>query len=171
MADIGKHFPTFFVLISFIFVSRPKFFYYLCIYALHFSLVGFMKIIYARPRPFMITSEITPLQCSKSFGNPSGHSHNAAFFTLVLFLDIFHGRTLPFKTKPAFFNRFEYCVGLCIMLFCMITIPTSRFVLGAHSLDQILFGFTLGIWSAILLHFRLRDNLMAFVDHTLKQSI
>lgn len=31
-----------------------------------------------------------------------------------------------------------------------------------HSIDQILFGFTLGIWAALLLHFGLRDHVINY---------
>lgn len=32
---------------------------------------------------------------------------------------------------------------------------------GLHSIDQILFGFTLGIWLAIYFHYRMREIILA----------
>ena len=47
----------------------------------------------------------------------------------------------------------------------MITIPFGRYVLGAHSLDQIIYGTTLGIWSGLTMHFLVRDNLISHIEY------
>lgn len=38
--------------------------------------------------------------------------------------------------------------------------PFARFYLGVHSLDQILYGTSLGIWGGIVCHFLLRDGVI-----------
>jgi hypothetical protein len=58
---------------------------------------AYFKLAYADPRPYMMSSDIQPFSCSKGFGNPSGHSSAAAVFSIVLFLDYFHGN--PIKSN------------------------------------------------------------------------
>lgn len=51
---------------------------------------------------------------------------------------------------------------MCLLLsiYWAASIPYSRFLLGAHSLDQIVYGSTLGVWEAFTLHWLVRDNLI-----------
>ena len=37
---------------------------------------------------------INTISCSKQFGMPSGHSSSALLFSIILFLDVFHGEPL-----------------------------------------------------------------------------
>lgn len=53
-----------------------------------------------------------------------------------------------------------YAIAAVVCIFFMAVIPYSLYALGMNSLDQISFGFTLGIWSAILMHFKLRDHVI-----------
>lgn len=78
------------VAISF-FGLRPRFFYYLCILSMIVMMISYMKIAYHEPRPYMIEPGITPLSCSRAFGQPSGHSMSAALIAITMVLDIFHG--------------------------------------------------------------------------------
>jgi membrane-associated phospholipid phosphatase len=135
--------------ITFLCGSRPKFIYYLAAFSLDKSLVGLMKQLYHDPRPFMVDTTIHAYHCSKEFGNPSGHSSAAALIATLLYLDI--GQHL----RPAF----KY-PSLFIAMFWALAIPFSRYLLGVHSLDQVVYGFSLGLWSAITLHFVLREPII-----------
>ena len=55
---------------------------------LFFQIFG--KIIYAEPRPFMVSDIINPIGCSYEWGQPSGHSMMASGFALFIFMDYFH---------------------------------------------------------------------------------
>jgi membrane-associated phospholipid phosphatase len=46
----------------------------------------------------------------------------------------------------------------------MITIPFGRYVLGAHGLEQIIFGISLGICSGLIMHFLVRDNIISHIE-------
>ena len=48
-----------------------------------------------------------------------------------------------------------------------LTIGYSRLFLGVHSMNQILFGFLLGIWMAFTLHFIFRDKVLENVQRLL----
>jgi len=85
-------------------------------------------------------------------------------YFLFVFLDIFHGRTVLKNDKPYFYSNFLYVASMLICTFCAIIVPTSRFFLGVHSLDQLIYGFTLGVSSAIFCHVMVRDTFMLFVE-------
>lgn len=40
----------------------------------------------------------------------------------------------------------------------------TRFLVAAHSLDQIIYGISLGLWSGFTMHFLVRDNLMEHIQ-------
>ena len=42
--------------------------------------------------------------------------------------------------------------------------------MGVHSLDQIMFGSSLGVWSGLTMHFLVRDNLLRHVEKLIKSS-
>ena len=57
-------------------------------------IISFFKLAYHYPRPWVISSSIIPISCSKEFGNPSGHSSASSLFSIFLILDAFHGTPL-----------------------------------------------------------------------------
>ena len=58
-----------------------------------------------------------------------------------------------------FYSKTVYFTSLIFGLFYFVTIPYTRFLVGVHSLDQIVFGLSLGLWNALTMHFFVRDNL------------
>ena len=77
-------------LVVFNFSTREKSFYCLFSLTVITCLNQEIKQIYHQPRPYMTIEEVEVLKCSKSFGNPSGHSSLSACFYLTLFLLYFH---------------------------------------------------------------------------------
>jgi hypothetical protein len=52
---------------------------------------------------------------------------------------------------------------MLIVLFALgLAISYSRLVLGVHSLDQLIFGWSLGIWAACTCHFVFRQRLLDY---------
>jgi membrane-associated phospholipid phosphatase len=148
-------------ILFFIFGTRSKSFYYLAVFALDKVQVNMYKLAFAEPRPYMIASNIHPFTCSKQFGMPSGHSSASWTITMCFFLDMFHGKSQPYF-KVQYFKWYQY---ILVLLLCWIwagSIPFSRYLLGAHSLDQIVFGMINGTFNGIILHFFVRDH---FIDH------
>jgi membrane-associated phospholipid phosphatase len=74
----------------FAFSSRDRAFYILLVHTMASIVNKNLKIIYRNPRPYMVDAEITAFGCSKSFGNPSGHSSLSACLYVTLLLLIFH---------------------------------------------------------------------------------
>jgi membrane-associated phospholipid phosphatase len=95
---------------------------------------------------------------------PSGHSSASQVISIVLILDVFHGHERQIK----FYSNKAYIAAIIVCLFWSATIPYTRFLLGVHSLDQIIYGITLGIWAGLTLHFIVRDHLIEHVERLIK---
>jgi len=120
--------------ICFLFGTRSKFFYFLSMLTLDKVIISYFKLAYAEPRPYMISSDITPVTCSKAFGQPSGHSSASLLVSIVLFMDTFHGRTNPYY-RPKVYSNYAYFGALFVAIYWPLTIPFTRYLMGAHSLD------------------------------------
>mmetsp|Transcript_16511 Transcript_16511/g.28045 ORF Transcript_16511/g.28045 Transcript_16511/m.28045 type:complete len:145 (-) Transcript_16511:1056-1490(-) len=51
-----------------------------------------------------------------------------------------------------------------------IGIPLSRFIVGVHSLDQIIYGCSLGIWGGLVLHYVVRVPLIIHISCVIKME-
>jgi len=156
-----------FIGVTFFWGRRSKLMYYLIFFALDKSCVNYFKLAYHDPRPYMINPNIKPISCSRAFGNPSGHSSSSLIVPIVVFLDIFHGKTHKYY-KPEFFATPPYVISLFVAIFWPATIPFTRYVLGVHSLDQILFGVSLGIWGGLTCHFVIRDHVINHMEESFR---
>lgn len=98
-----------------------------------------MKIIYKNTRPFMDNYILFKGSCDGGFGNPSGHS----LISLFIYLSFFH-----YLIKIKYINENKLLKILLGILFSVLTILVliSRFILGLHSINQIIFGAFIGIW-------------------------
>ena len=77
---------------------------------------------------------------------------------VALFLDVFHGSTKNHNLK--FHGYLVYFSSLFLAIFWATTIPFTRYLMGVHSLNQIVYGTSLGLWAALTMHFLLRDYLL-----------
>ena len=145
------------VVVTFLCGTRPKYLYYLAAFSLDKCLIGIMKQIYHNPRPYMVDSDIHAYHCSKEFGNPSGHSSSACLISVLLYLDIGQNLRMVFKIP-----------SLLLSLFWAIGIPFSRYLLGVHSLDQVVYGFTLGLWSGLTMQYVLKEPIMRHAANIIK---
>ena len=179
------------MVVAFLFGSRERYIYYVSVYMFDKLYIGYLKLAYHEPRPYMAEGNIHPLSCSKAFGTPSGHSSASVTFAIVLFLDVMHGQNplveKRFDDKGKFvidqssiaaaFNKsnwmkkslpyafFGWVSWLMLAVLCLgwaTCIPFSRWILGVHGLDQIIFGIQLGLWTGLTSHFFVRDNLFRF---------
>jgi len=99
--------------------------------------VGILKMLYANPRPYFESDEILSVSAEGGWGNPSGHSFTAVCFILSFWKIFFQIQSLKEKEnlkKASFF----LAVGI------IFAILFSRLLIGAHSLNQIIFGGLLG---------------------------
>ena len=115
------------------------------------TIMNLTKMAYHEPRPFFVDADIKVYGCSAEYGNPSGHSLFAAAFAFFLFLDIFESPHTKFKRWGL-----SYCISLFFVLAYTILIGFARLYVGVHTLNQVIYGWQLGIWISFYFHFALR---------------
>ena len=104
-----------------------------------------LKIIYHDPRPFWKEKNLYK-ECEGGFGNPSGHS----FGSCATYLGIYHlsMRNKYFKKK----NNIKIFFFFFTLIFIFL-IMISRLYNGTHSINQIIYGFLLGLSIYFLMFF------------------
>jgi len=100
-------------------------------------IVEILKNIYGNSRPFWIDTSLFKV-CEGGWGNPSGHSISSAAGFLGLWSTIFDVEY--FDNKP--FWKFS---ALCAFVAVIFLILFSRLFLAAHSLNQVIYGASLGL--------------------------
>ena len=109
------------------------------IYSAYFT--NLMKMIYQSDRPNWRSKYLT-YYCNYEYGNPSGHSFNS----INMFLCLAHIFVKYFKIK----NVLKICIFL-LSIFISLLIMLTRFILAAHSINQVLYGALLGFGVYIIL--------------------
>ena len=127
-----------FYMIIFLFFPLNISFFILLIIIYSSYFIGLLKMIYKESRPYW-ESEILDIVCNKGYGNPSGHS----LISGSLFFSLPHIITNYFSSIKK--NKILKIIIFCIFFILALLIMISRFILGAHSLNQIIYGFTFGI--------------------------
>lgn len=131
-------FPIFAIILVFFPISSSFLTLQALIYSIYFT--NLLKIIYRNGRPYW-ESEILDVVCNSGYGNPSGHSVTSTTYYLTL---------------PHIVTNFDYfrktTIGkilriVIFILFCILgaLVMISRIMLGAHSINQVIFGFTIGL--------------------------
>ena len=67
-------------------------------------------------------------------------------------------------------NKVLYAFGLLVTAFMVVNIGMSRFMLGAHSFDQVLYGWTYGLWFAFFLFKYARPILQRHIRRLLESN-
>ena len=132
--------PVSFVLVFYTLI-QSSFYIAGFLFILHFH--SLMKIWYGSSRPFWENTKLYKGIADGGFGNPSGHTITTIYLHLTLF----------FYLRETFLNK-KYKYQIIILLFFIIFIILvilSRIILGIHSLNQVLYGSGLGIFSSLLI--------------------
>jgi membrane-associated phospholipid phosphatase len=64
-----------------------------------------------------------------------------------------------------------YISTLIVAITFFVCMGFARIYQGVHSLDQVLYGYQLGIWGALYFYYCLRDFIIHHVDVTLKERL
>jgi len=141
------------------FNDRARAFYYVVMLTALLCVMNLGKLFYHQARPFWVSSAIQAYSCSVQYGNPSGHSIFAMGTSLTIWLD-YNASMQQAKYANSVFSKWYMRLAL-LVLACSFgfSIGYSRIVLGAHSWNQTLFGWQLGLWLACTLHFVFRERL------------
>ena len=134
----GEYFMAIPVLIVLCFFTLIKSYIFLTFFIFCLQFHSLMKVWYGSKRPFWERPSLYKGLCDGGFGNPSGHSITTAFLYLSLFI--------YFKeTKRLYKKYLILIIILIIFLAWIIIIILSRIILGLHSVNQVIYGATLGV--------------------------
>jgi membrane-associated phospholipid phosphatase len=113
-------------------------------------LTGILKAIHCDPRPFWSDNLVRSIgfYCPQEYGNPSGHSW---FITVLCFAFVID-----------FYGVGKKYLHLVVSLALLVLVPMSRMYLGAHSLNQVLEGLTLGLAINIIYVLVLKKHICNF---------
>ena len=117
-----------------------------------------LKLIYSDPRPFWLNTALFQGKCETSYGNPSGHSLLSFFF----YLSFSYYLCQINKIKS---NNIYKISIYCLALFIAALTAFSRLALGVHSVDQVLYGSLLGIFSFLIFAFMFKIYDMPLNDY------
>lgn len=131
-------FPVFLIIFLFFPLSSSFLTLQVLIYSIY--LTNLFKIIYRNGRPYW-ESDILDIVCNSGYGNPSGHSVTSAAYYLTLPHIVTNFEYFRKSTKGLILKIIIFCLFIIIGALCII----SRVILSAHSINQIIYGFTLGL--------------------------
>lgn len=112
----------------------------------------------------MVDDKIKVFGCTDEYGNPSGHAFFTAAGHFFVFLDILHSDKEKKYSLPVYYVLLFLTVSLTFL------VGFARFYLGLHTINQIVYGWSLGIILAFYFHFCLRDTIIEYVDNYLLSS-
>lgn len=120
-------------------------------YVLSIGINFLLKVIIARPRPYVANPNILNKLTTVGYSFPSGHSVSVIFIVLaVVFLMIILHRHSKFKLyQKLWFRILIYVLASLIVFFTLI----ARMYLGQHYLSDILVGLSLGTVCFIATYF------------------
>jgi len=125
------------VIYALVFLFMPLNYSFLILQVIVYSsyIANTMKMIYQSDRPNW-KSDLLTYTCNYGYGNPSGHS----LTSISLYLCLSHVLVNHFRISP----MFNILIFMLFIIFSVL-IMISRYILGAHSINQILYGFSLGL--------------------------
>ena len=149
-------FPLEILLLTTDYKYRARQVYLIFLFTITLAVMNITKMAYHEARPFWENSTLFAGDCSSEYGNPSGHSMTSAVFAIAMILE----------AAEAVKGTIVLRVGLgvltgLVMTAYFILLGWSRMILGVHSINQVLYGWILGIWLALACHFCLRDSIIA----------
>ena len=134
-------YPLFYGIDIFIFLflffrrNKKEAFTGLCLVAFDRFINTLLKILFHDKRPCFSNIDISKIGCYCSFGKPSGHTSLSTVFYFFLFYSCFYKKNIGSSLKKILF---------CFYLFIILNIGISRIYFGAHFLNQVVLGYSLG---------------------------
>eukprot|EP00347_Sterkiella_histriomuscorum_P023975 403332739 len=123
----------------------------------------FMKMVVRYPRPYQYHDDIIPTSCSGQWGCPSATSIRVGTIVMSVYLDFCY--EVRHRIHPIFY----YC-GCVLAFLGVFGVMCSRVFLAAHSINQVIFGSTIGIEIAVFLHFCVKPRVYRHLNWLSEQS-
>lgn len=162
------------ILLGFVVFHRSDYCCFLILMLSNSYLVQILKGLNHDPRPFHVSADIQAFDCSESYGNPSGHSAFSFGGFPGLFYLLFHSKIdetdTSFLKDKKWYWWVIWSIWLILTIFLTFSVPYSWYHLGVHSIDQILTGSFIGIWSVSFMIFVWKEPFQAHIINLLHKK-
>jgi len=127
-------------------------------------LISTLKLYHASPRPSWESSEVSTYKCYSEFGSPSGHTMMCTNFCIYIYfiyvVNASENNRLYKRLKTILPDKAIKFSAFMILAISTYYMGYSRILLGAHSINQVLYGFFLGLWTGVWFIFIVRKTLL-----------
>jgi membrane-associated phospholipid phosphatase len=137
------------LLLIYVFKERALAFHYTLVISFMMFFLVFMKMLIRFPRPYQYSPEVMPTTCSGQYGCPSATTIRVTTLLASLFFDFVHERRHKMGVV-------KYTLMLCLNVFCIGSVMVSRVYLAAHSINQVIFGGSIGFSISVFLYFSVK---------------
>ncbi len=117
-----------------------------------------MKLWFRDGRPFMWVTSIFPYICELEFGNPAFETMNAVAITFATGFFV-KDRLKNQEHDITLLQKLGVCLGFFLGSVIIIIFSMQGIYNGTNSIDGVLFGAELGLFSAMYSHFFLRKRI------------
>ena len=149
---------------------------YLNAVLLSYALCTFFKNLHNQLRPCWFDKQIPVIGMEDDFGNPSGHATNcgavagAALLLYVMdnedfFLTLYERREDEKRRSSVLYSFPAKVVITVLLILSYLLVVYSRVYLGAHSLNQVLYGMILGTYCDFVIFYLFRADLIEFYKY------
>ena len=128
--------PVFYHLSIFFMKDKSSAILFLSFGAIEIMTTNLLKLAYHDTRPCFEDEEISLIHCSCTFGKPSGHSSSSFVFYSMVYYLLFWDRENASKKGKVF--------GFIGLFIIVLNVGLSRIYFGAHFINQVLMGWSLG---------------------------
>ena len=105
-------------------------------------------------------------KCIVSYGNPSGCMTTSSFFWVTIYLHAYYEVGVEQRRMSVFCTEYIIKMAASAALLCFfIFLGFSRVYLGASSLNQAVFGFTIGVVLAFIGHFKVKSMFLNMPEY------
>ena len=132
------------------------------------TIMAISKLNDHQARLIWVSLDVQPYGCSNQYGNPSGHCLCTMGISFACWLDY---NSTAIKNQAMKMSSIGWRIfWLIVQMTFACSIGYSRMFLGVHALNQVLYGFMLGIWFALTSEFFVKEPMMKLVDDLIFQK-
>ena len=139
-------------------VNRAVAFYFVSVFVTSIFQICLFQLIFHQPAPFWVSEQITVYVCNHSYAAPSGSPDIATSSLITMWM------TLAIGSERSCDNKVPLkVITLCLCIVFIAIASYAQLLNGAASLDQVLLGVSLALWTILTVNFLFKERIFAHV--------